>query len=72
MLAFASGTQSLLIAPQQIANGFFTVLPDTETLLTIAFDPYTSLVTPTGNAVKIVPQFSVAESTACASLTQSE
>jgi uncharacterized protein DUF4382 len=71
-LAFANGVQSLLIAPQQITNGFFNVLPDTETTLTIAFDPNSSLATPSANAVKISPMFSVAESAACASLTQSE
>jgi hypothetical protein len=71
-LTFTSGTQQLLIAPQQIANGFFNVLPDTQTTLTIIFDPNSSLAAPSGNAVKIVPAFSVAESAACASLTQSE
>jgi hypothetical protein len=71
-LAFATGVQSLRITPQQITNGFFNVLPDTETTLTIAFDPNSSLATPAANAVKIAPEFSVAESAACASLTQSE
>ena len=71
-LAFADGVQSLRVAPKQITNGFFNVLPDIETTLTIAFDPNSSLATPAGNRVKIAPMFSVAESAACASLTQSE
>jgi hypothetical protein len=71
-LTFASGTQSLHISPQQIANGSFDILPDTETTLTIAFDPNSSLATPAGSAVRIAPVFSVAESAACVSLTQAE
>jgi hypothetical protein len=41
------------------------VLPDAETDLSIAFDPYSSLAAPTGDAVQITPVFSVETAVEC-------
>lgn len=58
--------QFLEIAPTRIANGFFNVIADTETRLSIAFDSYSSLAAPAGDAVRITPVFSIASATAAA------
>jgi hypothetical protein len=57
-LALKDGVPILVIASDRIANGFFNVLPDTETHLSIVFDPYSSLATAAGESVQISPVFS--------------
>lgn len=64
-LALKNGARDLLIASDRIADGSFNVLPDTETNLSIAFDPYSSLAAATGDAVQITPVFSAETVVAC-------
>jgi hypothetical protein len=60
------------ILPDRIADGFFRVLPDAETNLTIEFDTWSSLAVPTGDAVRLVPAFTVAPAAPCNSVPASE
>jgi hypothetical protein len=64
-LALKNGARDLLITSDRIADGSFSVLPDMETNLSIAFDPYSSLAAATGDAVQITPVFSVETAAAC-------
>jgi len=64
-LALKNGAGGLLITSDRIADGSFNVLPDTETNLSIVFDPYSSLVASTGDAVQIMPVFSAETAVAC-------
>jgi hypothetical protein len=64
-LALKDGVRDLLITSDRIADGSFNVLPDAETDLSIAFDPYSSLAAPTGDAVQITPVFSVETAVEC-------
>lgn len=66
-LALKNGARDLLITSDRIADGSFTVMPDTETNLSIAFDPYSSLASAAGDAVQITPAFSVETAVACES-----
>lgn len=70
-LALKNGARDLLITSDRIADGSFNVLPDTETNLSIAFDPYSSLAAATGDAVQITPVFSVETVVACDSTPSS-
>lgn len=70
-LALVNGARDIVIAPNQIANGFFNVLPGTETRLSIEFNSFASLAIPDGDAVKITPAFSVASTDACDSASPS-
>ena len=64
-LAFKNGARDLLITSDRIMDGSFNVLPDTETNLSITFDPYSSLAAATGDAVQIMPVFSAETAVAC-------
>lgn len=70
-MALANGARDIVIAPNQIANGLFNVLPGTETRLSIEFNSFASLAVPDGDAVKITPAFSVASTDACDSTSSS-
>jgi hypothetical protein len=64
-LALKNGAHDLLISSDRIMDGSFNVLPDTETNLSIVFDPYSSLAAATGDAVQIMPVFSAETAVAC-------
>ena len=70
-MVLVNGAREIVIAPNQIANGFFNVLPGTETRLSIEFNSFASLAVPDGDAVKITPAFSVASTDACDSTSSS-
>ncbi len=71
-LALDGVAPELPIASEGIAGGFFHVLPDARTDLAIKFSAHPSLSLPGGNAVRLVPAFSVALRTPCQSLGGSE
>jgi hypothetical protein len=64
-LALDNGKHDLVIASDHIASGFFNVLPDSETHLSIVFDPYSSLASAAGESVQISPVFSAETTAAC-------
>lgn len=64
-LALENGARDLLITSDRITAGSFNVLPDTSTNLSIVFDPYSSLAAAAGDAVQIMPVFSVETAAAC-------
>jgi hypothetical protein len=64
-LALKDAVLNLAIASDRIANGFFNVLPDTETHLSIVFDPYSSLASAAGDSVQISPVFSAETVATC-------
>jgi hypothetical protein len=64
-LALKNGAHDFLITSNRITEGSFNVLPDTETNLSIVFDPYSSLAAATGDAVQIMPVFSAETAVAC-------
>jgi hypothetical protein len=61
-LIFDSGTIFMQIPAERIAGGGFHVLPDTETSLTIEFHSFSSVATPSGEAVRLVPVFTAENS----------
>lgn len=67
-LALKNGAHDFLITSDRITDGSFDVLPETETHLSILFDPYSSLAAPLGDAVQIAPVFSAETAIACDSL----
>lgn len=71
-LALDGAAPELPIASEGIAGGFFHVLPDAGTDLAIKFSAQSSLSLPAGNAVRLVPAFSVALRAPCPSLGGSE
>jgi len=64
-LELENNSHELRIAADRIAGGSFNVLPDTEIQLSIAFDPFSSLASPSGDAVRIAPVFSVDSADSC-------
>jgi Domain of unknown function (DUF4382) len=64
-LTLKNGAHDFLITSNRITEGSFNVLPDTETDLSIVFDPYSSLAAATGDAVQILPVFSAETAVAC-------
>jgi hypothetical protein len=58
-LVLANGSSYIRIGPQHIARGFFHVLPDTETKLTIEFDRFSSFIAPAGDGLRLAPEFTV-------------
>jgi Domain of unknown function (DUF4382) len=58
---------NMVIASDHIADGSFDVLPDTETQLSIVFDPYSSLAVAVSDAVQVAPVFSAETAAGCAS-----
>ncbi|MGA8553899.1 MAG: DUF4382 domain-containing protein [Candidatus Acidiferrales bacterium] len=69
-LILDGATPDLNIVSEYIAGGFFRVLPDVETNLSIAFNPDSSLVLPSGQSVRVVPVFAIESSAAYDSLSQ--
>jgi hypothetical protein len=55
------------IPPDHIADGFFRILPETTVNLTIEFNPRASVVFPAGEAVLLVPVFTVDAQAPCES-----
>jgi len=64
-LALKNGAHDFLITSNRITDGSFNVLPDTETNLSIVFDPYSSLAAANADAVQIMPVFSAETAVAC-------
>ena len=64
-LALKNGERDLRITSDHIADGSFNVLPDTQTRLSIVFDPYSSLATAVSDAVQVVPVFSAETASGC-------
>jgi hypothetical protein len=64
-LALKNGELDLLITSDHIADGSFNVLPDTETRLSIVFNPYSSLATAVSDGVQVVPVFSAETASGC-------
>ncbi len=56
-LVLDEGDVQIRIPPENIAGGFFYVLPDTNTDLTIQFNPYTSVAILVDDAVRLTPVF---------------
>jgi Domain of unknown function (DUF4382) len=67
-LALKNGARDLLITSDRVVDGSFNVLPDTETNLSIVFNPYSSLAAASGDAVQIVPVLSAETTAPCDSL----
>lgn len=67
-LGLKNGGRDLLITSDRITDGSFNVLPDTETNLSIVFDPYSSLAVASGDSVQIRPVLSAETAVACDSL----
>ncbi len=65
-LVLKNGEHDLLITSDHIADGSFNVLPGTETQLSIAFEPYSSLATAVSDAVQVLPVFSAETAAGCA------
>ena len=55
------------ISPDHIRGGFFQILPDTTANLRIDFNSQSSLFVPAGEAVRMVPVFTMDTQTACES-----
>ena len=70
-LALKSGASDILISPDRIAGGSFNVLAESETHLSIVFDPYSSLAVAAGDAVQINPVFSAEVRASCNSSSSS-
>jgi len=71
-LTLDSAAPDLHIGPERFTGGFFRVVPDQETSLSIEFDPYSSLAVPSGEAVRVVPVFTVTSAASCDSLKPSQ
>jgi len=68
--ALENDSLDLRITSDRIAGGSFNVLPDAEIQLIIAFNPFSSLASPAGDAVQISPIFSVDSVESCDSPLQ--
>ena len=71
-LTLVGGATNLRIPPEHIPGGFFNVLPDTETQLTIEFNPFASFAAPSGDTVQLTPIFNVVSAASCGSAVPSE
>ncbi len=71
-LARDGAAPELRIGSEHIAGGFFRVLPDVGTDLAIEFNTSSSLALQAGDAVRLVPVFTVAQRAQCQSLGGSE
>jgi hypothetical protein len=71
-LTLVGGATNLRIPPEHISGGFFHVLPDTETQLTIEFNPFASFAVPSGDTVQLTPIFNVGTAASCATAVPSE
>jgi len=66
-LALALDDRAEIVIPSDhIAGGSIRVLPDSHVHLTISLDPRSSVAVPSGNALRLIPSFSVATAS-CAS-----
>lgn len=70
-LKFEGSSPEIHITSERMNDGFFRVLPDTDTNLTLEFDPFSSLAVPSGDSVQILPLFNVDSSTPCDSAQHS-
>jgi hypothetical protein len=64
-LALENDPHELRIPSDRIVGGSFNVLPDSEIQLSIAFNPFSSLASPAGDAVRIAPVFSMDSAGSC-------
>ncbi|HYL67876.1 MAG TPA: DUF4382 domain-containing protein [Candidatus Limnocylindria bacterium] len=64
-LTFNGGATSIRVAPDRIPAGFFSVMPDTDTHVTIEFNPFSSLANSSGDAIQLNPVFTVDTSPMC-------
>jgi hypothetical protein len=71
-LALDGATPELRITSEQIAGGFFLVLPDAGTDLAIEFNTFSSLAWSAGDAVRLVAVFTAAPRAPCQFLGGSE
>jgi hypothetical protein len=71
-LAFVGDATSLRIAPDRISGGFFHVLPEIDTHLTIEFNPFASFAAPLGDTVQLTPIFKVDAAASCGTGVPSE
>jgi hypothetical protein len=58
-LVLKDGSSYIRIGPKHIAGGFFPVLPDAETKMSIEFNRFSSFVSPAGDGLRLEPQFTV-------------
>ena len=66
-LALAGAARELRITSEQLADGFFLILPDVGTDLAIAFNAYSWLALPAGEAALLVPLLTAARQPTCQS-----
>jgi hypothetical protein len=71
-LVLDGGELRIRIPSEHIAGGFFHVLPDTNTDLTIQFNLYSSMAAPIGQAMRLMPMFTVHSEFSSNSREQSE
>lgn len=64
-LALENDSHELRISSNRIAGASFNVLPDAEIQLSVVFNPFSSLASPSGDAVQISPVFSVNSADSC-------
>jgi len=64
-LAFDGGVTALRVGPDRISGGFFHVLPDSNTHLTIEFNRFASFAASAGDAVQLTPVFTVETAASC-------
>jgi hypothetical protein len=69
-LVLKNGKRDFLVTSEHMTDGSFNVLPETETHLSIVFDPYSSLAAADGDSVQVAPVLS-AETVACGSPSSS-
>ena len=66
------GSPILCLTPDRISGGFFYVLPEAETHLTIEFNRFASFAAPSGDAVQLTPVFTVDAAPSCRDALSSE
>ena len=71
-LAFDGGATNLRVAPDRISGGFFHVLPETDTHLTIEFNPFSSFATSSGDTIQLNPIFTMDTAALCGTAMTSE
>lgn len=71
-LAFDGGVATLRVAQDRNSGGLFHVLPDTDTHLSIEFNPFASFAASSGDTVQLTPVFSVDSAAPCSTPAPSE
>jgi hypothetical protein len=71
-LTFDGDATFLRVAPDRTSGGFFSVLPGTAMHLSIEFNPFSSFVRPSGNAIQITPVFALEPAASCATQAGSQ